>query len=242
MKNPKWHRDEIILALDLYFELEPGHINARNPEIVRLSEILNKLPIHEERPDKVKFRNPNSVRLKLSNFLAIDPDYHGKGMASYSRLDKAVFDEFYNDKTELKRIANKIKRIALDPGLSLKLYEIKDDEGEDSFSVREGKVIYKLHKHIERNNIINNKKKEFYFKKYGKLNCEVCRFDFKEFYGNIGDGFIECHHIKPLSELNNETETALNDLALVCSNCHRMLHRNLNALSIEDLKDRIKNI
>jgi len=34
MRNPKWHRDEVILALDLYFKTEPGQIHARNPEVV----------------------------------------------------------------------------------------------------------------------------------------------------------------------------------------------------------------
>ncbi|WP_181566710.1 hypothetical protein [Aequorivita sp. CIP111184] len=70
MHNPKWHR-EIILALNLYFKLEPGQIQARNPAIIELSEVLNKLPIHEGRPNSVKFRNPNGVGLKLSNFLTI---------------------------------------------------------------------------------------------------------------------------------------------------------------------------
>lgn len=47
MHNPKWHPDEILLALELYFRLEPGQIHARNEEIVALSRLLNKLPIHE---------------------------------------------------------------------------------------------------------------------------------------------------------------------------------------------------
>ena len=67
MRNPKWHRDEIMLALELYFRIEPGQIHARNPEIIELSEVLNSLPIHKDRPDEVKFRNPNGVGLKLSN-------------------------------------------------------------------------------------------------------------------------------------------------------------------------------
>lgn len=239
MRNPKWHRDEIILALNLYFNLEPGQIHARNPEIIELSDILNKLPIHEERPDEVKFRNPNGVGLKLSNFLAIDPDYQGKGMESYSKLDKEVFDEFYSDRKRLKQIAETIKRTVSSDDLGNKLYKIEDDEDEESFSVKEGKVIYKLHKHIERNNKINTKKKELYFRKNGKLDCEVCGFEFKEFYGDLGVGFIECHHRKPLFELDEETETTLDDLALVCSNCHRMLHRDLDTLSVETLKEKI---
>lgn len=109
MKNPKWHRDEVILALELYFQLKPGEIHARNPRIIKLSETLNELPIYTNRPDAVKFRNPNGAALKLSNFLAIDPNYHGTGMASYSRLDKSIFEEFQNDREKLHLLASQIK-------------------------------------------------------------------------------------------------------------------------------------
>lgn len=243
MKNPKWHRDEIILALDLYFKLEPGQIHTRNPDIIKLSEILNKLPIHEERPDKVKFRNPNGVGLKLSNFLAIDPEYEGDGMKSFSKLDKEVFEEFQNDKSGIAVIANKIRSIASQNSLGTKLYKIEDDPDEESFAVKEGTVVYKLHKHIERDSKITRIKKNQYLKKHGKLDCEVCSFDFYKTYGELGKGFIECHHRKPLKEIQEESETMLKDLALVCANCHRMLHRSLDTLSIEELKDIInKNI
>lgn len=46
-QNPKWHRDEVILVLDLYYRLESGQMNASNPEVIKTSEILNKLPIHK---------------------------------------------------------------------------------------------------------------------------------------------------------------------------------------------------
>lgn len=68
MKNPKWKRDEVILALDLYFQLKPGEISAKNPKIIELSTILNKLPIHNDQKLNNKFRNANGVSLKLSNF------------------------------------------------------------------------------------------------------------------------------------------------------------------------------
>ena len=236
MRNPKWHRDEVILALDLYFQLEPGQIHARNPKIIELSEILNKLPIHNESPQNNDFRNANGVGLKLSNFLAIDPEYQGKGMESFSKLDKEVFDEFHSKKTELSRIAKTIQRTAKNTELAVKLYKIGEDENETEFSVREGETIYKLHKLSERNPKINKKKKDSYFKQNGKLDCEVCGFDFFEKYGELGKGFIECHHRIPLAEFDGETKTTLKDLALVCANCHRMLHRDLSVLSIEELK------
>src|SRR5579863_1690342 len=102
MRNPAWHRDEIILALDLYFSKDRGSIDGKNPKIIELSKVLNKLPLFTERPDEEKFRNANGVTLKLSNFLPFDPNYHGKGMTGGSQLDKEVFEEFKNNKNSLK--------------------------------------------------------------------------------------------------------------------------------------------
>ncbi|USD26601.1 HNH endonuclease [Flagellimonas marinaquae] len=235
MRNPKWHRDEIILTLNLYFELEPGQIHNSNPKVIELSELLNSLPLHEVRPDAKTFRNPNGVSLKLSNFLAIDPDSGRKGMTSFSQLDKKVFEEFYKKRAELKIVANRIKTTLGDKSLKNKLLSIEDLE-EDFDSIREGEVIYKLHKYRERNPKITKVKKDKYFKENGKLDCEVCSFDFFQTYGKLGKGFIECHHRTPISELEPNSKTKLSDLALVCSNCHRMLHREINTLSIEALK------
>lgn len=59
------------------------------------------------------------------------------------------------------------------------------------------------------------------------LSCKVCGFDFKDFYGDHGSGFIEVHHLKPVSTLEASTKLSPeNDMTVVCSNCHRMLHRN----------------
>ncbi len=69
----------------------------------------------------------------------------------------------------------------------------------------------------------------------GRLACAVCKFDFAERYGAVGEGYIECHHTLPLSELEGERRTRLVDLALVCSNCHRMLHRKRPWLGMDEL-------
>lgn len=236
MRNPRWHRDELILALDLYFKKDRGSIDARNPEVVQLSRILNKLPIHKIRPDEKKFRNPNGVSLKLSNFLAIDPNYEGEGMSRGGKQDKDVFQEFHNNRDLLRKIANQIKETVQDEELSHKLYYVPDEEDEEVSSVMEGTVLYKLHRYRERDRKISKKKKELTLKEFGKLKCEVCGFDFKEIYGELGKGYIECHHIKPLSEARQKVNTRLEDLALVCSNCHRMLHRKLDSIGVEKLK------
>src|SRR5688572_17798863 len=174
MRNPKWHRDEIILALDLYFSKDLGAVDKSNPKIIEVSRILNELPIFPERPDEEKFRNPNGVTLKLSNFKHLDPDYKGKGMDGGSKLDEIVFNEFYNSRGKLKEIAAEIRKVATDPTLRTKLFTIEDDEQTQTDSVIEGQVLYKLHKVRERDARIILKKKDQVFVQNGKLACEAC--------------------------------------------------------------------
>ncbi|WP_164112364.1 MULTISPECIES: HNH endonuclease [Sphingobacterium] len=226
-RNPKWQRDELILALDLYFQLEPGQIHARNPLIIDLSDTLNKLPIHGDKEEYEKFRNPNGVGLKLSNFLALDDSYTGKGMSSTSKLDKEVFNEFKDQKDLLKKLANAIKAAVEYPEVKVEILNAREDIEDSDFERPEGTVLYKYHLARERNATLVKKKKQQALKLHGKLECELCSFDFFKTYGEIGYGFIECHHRTPLYELTESTITKLDDLMLVCANCHRMLHRGL---------------
>jgi 5-methylcytosine-specific restriction enzyme A len=240
MRNPKWHRDEIILALDLYFKHDRGPIDKSNPKVIELSKTLNYLPLFPERPDAEKFRNPNGVTLKLSNFLAIDPTYEGKGMGAGSKLDKIVFHEFANNRRQLHALASEIRKVASNPNLKEKLYRIEEDEQSAKDSVMEGQILYKLHKVRERDSDIVNLKKKQTLSRLGYLACEACVFNFHAFYGDLGFGYIECHHRTPLSQFKAETKTTLQDLALVCANCHRMLHRSIDTLGIEDLKTMLR--
>lgn len=109
-------------------------------------------------------------------------------------------------------------------------------EEDDEISFREGKEIYNLHKSKERNRELIRLAKERHYKNDEKLCCQVCGFSFVDTYGEIGHGFIEAHHVFPISQLTAETETRIEDLALVCSNCHRMLHRKRPWLTIDNLK------
>ncbi len=74
-------------------------------------------------------------------------------------------------------------------------------------------------------------------------NCMVCGFNFEEAYGKWGKGFIEVHHVRPLFQAKEE-KTLTNpetDLAVVCANCHRMIHRKRECvLTLEELKSKIK--
>ena len=72
---------------------------------------------------------------------------------------------------------------------------------------------------------------------HGSLACQVCGFDFGACYGELGDGFIEAHDRTPLAQAGaHETKTSVHDLALVCANCHRILHRRVGWLTVEELR------
>jgi len=66
----------------------------------------------------------------------------------------------------------------------------------------------------------------------------ICGFEFKRTYGDIGLDFIEMHHEEPLSKLRKAELRRAEDLRPVCSNCHRMIHRDPNRpISIEKLRN-----
>jgi putative restriction endonuclease len=78
-----WTRDELILAINLYCKTPFGRIHMGNPEIIELSNMLG--------------RTPGSVSYKLANFASIDPTIDRKGAVNVSKLDREVWNEFFED-------------------------------------------------------------------------------------------------------------------------------------------------
>jgi len=69
------------------------------------------------------------------------------------------------------------------------------------------------------------------------VHCVICGFDFEARYGEIGNGYIHVHHLRPLSEIGTTYRLdPVNDLRPVCPNCHAMLHQQKPAMSIEELR------
>lgn len=75
---------------------------------------------------------------------------------------------------------------------------------------------------------------------YG-FQCAVCDFSFEEFYGSIGVGYIQVHHLIPVANIRESYQIdPIKDLRPICPNCHAMLHKENPPLTIEDLQQRIK--
>lgn len=112
-------------------------------------------------------------------------------------------------------------------------YEVGFTADDESFP--EGKQVLKQHLSRERNQRVIQLSKAKFKEQHGKLYCQVCHFDFEQTYGLLGEDYIEGHHTKPVSEMADGEETKIEDIAIVCANCHRMLHRKRPWLSINEL-------
>jgi 5-methylcytosine-specific restriction protein A len=112
------------------------------------------------------------------------------------------------------------------------------DIEELNIEVREGGRRLVTHFRRERNRAVVQAKKKQVMAQTRELRCEACGIDFRETYGDRGMGFCEAHHTRPLSDEDREVQTKLEDLALLCSNCHRMIHRQ-PMLSVAELRSLI---
>jgi len=116
------------------------------------------------------------------------------------------------------------------------IYNDNDEIQDISSKVFEIKKL-KYHLRVERNSRISKLVKD----KKGYI-CEACSFDFGDKYGSLGKDYIEAHHLLPISTLEpGKIEMDLvDDFAVLCSNCHRMIHRLDNPSNLEEFKKMIK--
>jgi 5-methylcytosine-specific restriction enzyme A len=226
MKNPPWNNEELILALNLYFHLEYGQMDGRNPQVKILSDLLTTL----NEPNGFS-RSVNSVSIKLANFKRIDPEFKGKGMIGGGKLEESIWGEYYQNKQLLNTIANEIRNKILNSRMELSL---ADEECE---SLTEGRRKVYISQKIER----DIRLRSMAIKIHG-TSCKACGFNFGLVYGEWGKDFIEVHHLVPLgnNEVNERNTDPVKDLIVLCSNCHRMVHRKKGiTLTLEELKQKI---
>ncbi|WP_197428803.1 HNH endonuclease [Phnomibacter ginsenosidimutans] len=85
-KQRTWTREELVLAINLYAKLPFGKMHSRNADIIQLSKLIE--------------RTPSAIARKLGNFAHFDPELQKrgiKGLANVGKLDRIVWDEFYNN-------------------------------------------------------------------------------------------------------------------------------------------------
>lgn len=233
-RNPPWTQDELILALDLYMSAPASPPGKGSAEVAELSKTLKRLASLLEIDTGPDHRNPNGVYMKVMNFRRFDQAFRAVGKIGLTHGaigDENVWNEFASRPDRLREVANGIRLGSLDTDLRRFLPEPYMAEAS------EGRTYTAKHLRRERNPKLIADRKRKAFDETGELRCEGCGLSFGERYGKHGDGFIEVHHTKPVHTLANEGEkTKLEDLSLVCANCHRMIHRSRNWLEMDALR------
>lgn len=237
MRNPPWSRDEHIIALNFYLKYNPQVPGKDSNEVKQLSELLNRLHQKIKGDTPEKFRNVSGVYMKLMNFRRFDPSYSGVGLEHGNKDEEVVWNLYANDREKLSKLASYISDLAQNDDATKDLPELIEDEEEGN----EGQLLSRVHRYRERDRTLIKKKKGKFLTEYSRLYCQACGFDFEIFYGERGRDFIECHHTKPVSELNSDGKTKLADLILLCSNCHRIIHRKKPWLTFDELKQHIQH-
>ncbi len=125
-------------------------------------------------------------------------------------------------------------------GLSPRQLEPDPIDIDDFLGFPEGDEKRRMHLVRERNQTVIRKAKEIALERDPLLKCEVCDFSFNERYGELGQNFVEAHHKIPIAKLKKGSITRVDDIALVCANCHRMIHNGDKTISVEDLRAKLQ--
>lgn len=98
----------------------------------------------------------------------------------------------------------------------------------------EGNPQMYFHLRRERDAVIAKAKRDSFIANHGELYCECCSFKTDSVYSDLGYDVCEIHHRSPLALASGPVKTMLNDLAVLCPNCHRAIHKTNPLLSVEE--------
>lgn len=107
----------------------------------------------------------------------------------------------------------------------------------EEVSAREGRLLTRLHVFKERDRRFARKVRDHYRRICGgRLVCEACRRVPVNEYGPAGDRCMEAHHKVPIEQLQPDSITVVEEMAMVCANCHRVIHSQKPCLKIDEVR------
>jgi 5-methylcytosine-specific restriction protein A len=124
-----------------------------------------------------------------------------------------------------------------DPDLDSAAVEGDEPRTDDPFD--EDHTRLRAHRRIERNPAVSKR-----VKKAQGLVCKACEFDFRSCYPGIErNEYIEAHHLVPIAELKGQKvkRDPFVDFAVLCANCHRMIHRSPEPWNLEAFKTALRS-
>jgi 5-methylcytosine-specific restriction protein A len=236
-KNPRWNRDELMLALHLYLQNRQSPPGKTSAKVVELSDLLGKMS--NKSSITSTFRNATGVYMKMMNFRSLDPLFTSAGKKGLTRRnkDEEVVWKLYADRLDdLDTLVAKIKSVV---DFDVTETGINDDDEPEIEDCEEGRVFTRMHRFRERNRKLIADFKRKYMKQHGMLECSGCDLDFAKKYGNLSDSLIDVHHTKPVHTLKPGDKTSAKDLVLLCASCHRAVHAQKRWLNVTELRQQL---
>lgn len=162
--------------------------------------------------------NHNLKFISIKDIKEVDPLFVWK---NYQKSGREIEENHFNIISNLLKNSINTDDVDLDEEKELKELEYI-----------EGAVIQKLVNGFERN--LDARKKCI---DYHKPICSCCKIDFGNVYGPRGEGYIHVHHLLPLKKIKKSYKVnPIKDLRPVCPNCHAIIHRGKETLTIEQVK------
>ncbi|MFJ8081403.1 HNH endonuclease [Streptomyces sp. NPDC096205] len=224
MRIPAWTEDELLLAGALVVKNGWRELRTGDREVQELSELLRSLPLHAPAViTEPSFRSPDSVSRKTSDFATNHSSHSGKATRC-GKPTLLMIDAFTEREAEMLQAAAALEE-AIASGEMHRIPRQPDEFDDTGATAIEGRLLVRRALARERDPNLRLRKIKQVLARGGALQCEVCTFDFARAYGDLGEGYIEVHHVTPL-HISGTRETALDDLACLCANCHRMCHRS----------------
>lgn len=211
MANASFTRDEVILALDVLYSNGGITPLPGSSEILKLSELLHRLPIHPVATRKKDFRTPSGIQAQINRY-----------QHRYSNMVGSMFyevdAEFENRHKELHLIANAIRRNADS------FDETVFGDPLEGIGFPEGMLLGHLHRIVETRDsarlAVGNR-------------CEICQIDTTDVYPSC-PRLMQSHLTVPITEMVGKKRYGAAEFITVCPNCHAALHRRRPWLTKEN--------
>jgi len=229
-RNPKWILEEPILTLELYVKNPKSRTSKKIIKGSKLPEELKQLWKSLGGSRSCNFRNINGVCQKMQNFICLDPDCKTKGQhgrPNGNHLDKEVWDEFYDKPEALKKACQSIRA------------KMKEDALKSSEKIENDGVSALKGESIEQRSY--RRKRDLRLRQAALDDsggvCAVCDVNYSKVLGGKGIRVLQVHHKRQLSQLTAPQLNTPDDLAVVCANCHALIHLNpKKAMPINSLR------
>ncbi len=232
-----WTADETLLAFDFYLEHRHDGIPGKSSSAIRtLSQRIQALPIHPVGNRGPKFRNTNGVYMKLMNLRSHDPEFDGAALERTSHLDAEIWEQFAGCLEDVSAAVDGVEEDAAGFDRWSGAAEVdKEPESSPPKEAKEGKWREYRHQRRERKSMRASKLKRA-LQDQGELRCEAC--DFKFHLPAYREAALEVHHRLPIAD--GVRVTRLDDLAVLCATCHRLIHAKMRVeqqhVTVPDLR------